>query len=188
MKLRQLTTILVVVLAFTVASKSAFAQKVQDCHITGNGSYHLITISINALPAHIAHGDGQPGDPIPNMTGFVFGPNCTPTLAPPPELAMGCYTLVSSIVANGPVDVFYFGPIDILGNTTDYFGSANGTCSGTGSSDTLDGVITASNATDALNKCDALQGGAGQGQVVDLSTGFIPSEPGFWFCEGQLPV
>jgi hypothetical protein len=39
MKLRRLTTILVAVFAFTVASKSAFAQKVQDCHITGNGSF-----------------------------------------------------------------------------------------------------------------------------------------------------
>jgi len=178
MKLRQLTTILVVVLAFTVASKSAFAQKVSDCHITGNGSYHLITISINALPAHIAHGDGQPGDPIPNMTGFVFGPNCTPTVAPPPELAIGCYEFVAEVA-----DVFYFGPIDILGNFTFFFGSANGTCSGTGTPALSQGIIADSNATDAQNKCDALTG-AGGGQITDLGSPgiFIPSEPGFWFC------
>ena len=188
MKLRQLTTILVAVLAFTVALKPAFAQKVQDCHITGNGSYHLITISINALPAHLAHGDGQPGDPIPNMTGFVFGPNCTPTLATPPELPIGCYEFVSPPFAGLSADVFYFGPIDILGNTTDFFGSANGTCSGTGTPDLSDGVIAASNLTDAQNKCTGLAGAGSSVFDLGASTGFIPSEPGFWFCEGPSPV
>jgi hypothetical protein len=185
MKLRQLTTILVVVLAFTVASKPAFAQKVQDCHITGNGSYHLITISINALSSHIAHGDGQPGDPIPNMSGFVFGPNCTPTLAPPPELPIGCYELVNDPSQGSPsFDVFYFGPIDILGNFTFFFGSANGTCSGTGTSGLGDGIIAASNFADAVNKCNALAGAGSSPGDLGASSGFIPSEPGFWFCTG----
>jgi hypothetical protein len=91
MKLRRLTTILVALLAFTVASNLAFAQaqKVQICHKTGNGSFHLISIDVNAQPAHISHGDGLPGNPIPNDAGFIFGPNCTPTVAPPPELPLG---------------------------------------------------------------------------------------------------
>jgi len=183
MKLRQLTTILVAVLAFTVALKPAFAQKVPDCHITGNGSFHLITISINALPAHVAHGDGQPGDPIPNMTGFVFGPNCTPTVAPPPELPIGCYELVNSPAGGAPsYDVFYFGPIDILGNFTIFFGSANGTCSGTGTPDLGSGIIAGG--ADAQNKCNALAGAGSSIFDLGASTGFIPSEPGFWFCTG----
>ena len=33
--------------------------KVQLCHKTGNGSYHSIEVSINAEPAHRAHGDGK---------------------------------------------------------------------------------------------------------------------------------
>ncbi len=31
--------------------------KVDICHITGNGSWHLINVSENAWPAHEAHGD-----------------------------------------------------------------------------------------------------------------------------------
>ena len=31
--------------------------KVALCHRTGNGSYRLITVSPNAVPAHLAHGD-----------------------------------------------------------------------------------------------------------------------------------
>jgi len=33
------------------------AAKVALCHLTGNGSYRLITVSSNAVPAHLAHGD-----------------------------------------------------------------------------------------------------------------------------------
>ncbi len=32
-------------------------EKVTICHRTGNGSSHPITVSINAVPAHMAHGD-----------------------------------------------------------------------------------------------------------------------------------
>jgi hypothetical protein len=182
MKLTRLTTILAAVFAFTVALTPAFAQKVQDCHRTGNGGFHLITIDIKALPAHIAHGDGQPGDPVPNQSGFIFGPNCTPTPAPPPELPVGCYELVNNPPFVATVDIFYFGPIDILGNITAFFGSTNGTCSGTGIPDMQDGIIAADNATDALTKCTTLAGSGAS--VLDLGapTGFLPSEPGFWFC------
>ena len=27
------------------------------CHLTGNGSYHVINVSMNAVPAHLRHGD-----------------------------------------------------------------------------------------------------------------------------------
>jgi hypothetical protein len=50
--------------------------KVQLCHKTGNGSYHLIDVSINAEPAHRAHGDGKIGDPVPGNAGKVFGAGC----------------------------------------------------------------------------------------------------------------
>lgn len=180
MKLK-LTTIIVVALAFTVPA-FAQAQKVQVCHKTGNGSFHLISIDNSALPAHTAHGDGQPGDPIPNDPGFIFGPNCTPTVAPPPELPIGCYTLVNNPPSIASLDVFYMGPIDVLGNVTEFFGSTNGTCSGTGIQNPGDGIIAADNLTDAQTKCNAL---AGSGFfLVDLGSpqGFLPSEPGFWFC------
>jgi uncharacterized repeat protein (TIGR01451 family) len=50
--------------------------KVQLCHKTGNGSYHLIEVSVNAEPAHRAHGDGMIGEAVPGMPGKKFGPGC----------------------------------------------------------------------------------------------------------------
>jgi hypothetical protein len=50
--------------------------KVQLCHRTGNGSYHLIEVSINAEPAHRAHGDGKIGEAVPGNAGKVFGAGC----------------------------------------------------------------------------------------------------------------
>lgn len=181
MKLR-FATILIAGLAFTMVSSRAFAQKVQVCHKTGNGSFHLISIDINALSAHTNHGDGKPGDPIPNDPGFIFGPNCTPTVAPPPELPIGCYTLVNNPPAVATVDAFYMGPIDTLGNTTFFFDSTNGTCSGTATFDPFDALIAAANLTDAQTKCTALVGSAGTVFDLGAPTGFLPSKPGFWFC------
>ena len=39
------------------ASSMRAADKVLVCHVVGNGSAHVIDISRNALPAHLAHGD-----------------------------------------------------------------------------------------------------------------------------------
>jgi uncharacterized repeat protein (TIGR01451 family) len=50
--------------------------KVQLCHRTGNGSYHLIEVSINAEPAHRAHGDGKIGESVPGSPGKVFVAGC----------------------------------------------------------------------------------------------------------------
>lgn len=181
MRLIRFATILAAVLAFTVAATYASAQtqpqKAQVCHKAGNGTFHLITISVNAQPAHIAHGDGLPGEPVPNMDGFIFGPNCTPTPAPPPELPIGCYFWEPA-----GLDIFYIGPIDTLGNITIFFDSLFGACNGTGTPDLLDGIIAASNATDAQTKCDALTGRS-RSIIVDVGVEFVPSEPGFWLCE-----
>jgi hypothetical protein len=51
--------------------------KVQLCHRTGNGSYHLIDVSISAEPAHRAHGDGKIGEAVPGMAGRIFGAGCS---------------------------------------------------------------------------------------------------------------
>lgn len=178
----KLFTMLAAVFALTVAVRPSFAQKVADCHRTGQGTFHLISIDINGLPAHLAHGDGQPGDPVPNMSGFIFGPNCTPTTAPPTELAIGCYTLVNNPPFIASVDLLYSGPIDILGNVTAFFDSTDGTCSGTGRADPFDGVISAADATEAQSKCNALAGGVGFVSDLGAPTGFRPSAPGFWLC------
>jgi hypothetical protein len=58
--------------------------KVQLCHRTGNGSYHLISVSVSAEPAHRNHGDGKVGEQVPGQTGSVFGPTCGVTAGTPP--------------------------------------------------------------------------------------------------------
>ena len=51
--------------------------KVNVCHHSEEtNSYILISIAQPALPAHLAHGDGQPGDPVPRQFGMRFGPDC----------------------------------------------------------------------------------------------------------------
>lgn len=51
--------------------------KVQLCHRTGNGTYHLIEVGISAEPAHRAHGDGTIGEAVPGQAGKFFGANCS---------------------------------------------------------------------------------------------------------------
>ena len=55
--------------------KSAKAGKVDVCHVDDDGLFHLINVNGNALPAHVGHGDGQPGDAVPSG-GQVFGSAC----------------------------------------------------------------------------------------------------------------
>jgi hypothetical protein len=50
--------------------------KVTLCHRTGNGSYHSITVSVNAEPAHRQPGDAKIGESVPNQPGKTFGPDC----------------------------------------------------------------------------------------------------------------
>lgn len=51
--------------------------KVELCHRTGNGSYHLISVGASAEPAHRAHGDAKIGEAVPGNPGKVFGAGCT---------------------------------------------------------------------------------------------------------------
>jgi len=51
-------------------------RKVELCHRTGNGQYHLIEVSISAEPAHRAHGDAKVGEPVPGSPGKVFSASC----------------------------------------------------------------------------------------------------------------
>lgn len=51
--------------------------KVSLCHKTGAGFYVLISVSINAEPAHLAHGDGKIGGAVPGLPGKAFGAGCS---------------------------------------------------------------------------------------------------------------
>ena len=146
------------IMAFT-AGASATNSKVAVCHKTGTdtsastsaSTYHLIVVSTNALSAHLGHGDGEPGDAVPTMTGWHFGDNCAPTVDPPTEPPIGtCFTVPSIFPA---FSFTYEGPIDSLGNVSAY---PSTDCSG----DTLGavpfGLISAETLADATIKCDAL--------------------------------
>jgi hypothetical protein len=52
--------------------------KVSLCHRTDSGDYQLIDVSVNAEPAHRAHGDAKPGEPVPGTQRQVFDANCRP--------------------------------------------------------------------------------------------------------------
>ncbi len=67
---------LLMVLVPVMAVGAGSANKVAICHRTGNGSFHLINVSVNALSAHLGHGDGQPGLSVPEMEGYTFDGNC----------------------------------------------------------------------------------------------------------------
>ena len=53
------------------SASSAPAPKVDVCHVDGQGVVHLINVSANALPAHLAHGDALPG-PLALPAGTTF--------------------------------------------------------------------------------------------------------------------
>ncbi len=46
------------------------------CHEDGDGRIRPLELPQPALDAHVAHGDGVPGDPIPGVAGAVFGEDC----------------------------------------------------------------------------------------------------------------
>jgi hypothetical protein len=60
------------------AERVAPADKVDVCHRSGDGgTFHMINISSNALPAHIAHGDALAGgSAVPGMPTYEFDENC----------------------------------------------------------------------------------------------------------------
>ena len=62
------------VMAFSAFGAGAPAPKVDVCHINGNGVYNLINVSDNAVPAHLAHGDGLPGGVVGDK---YFGADCS---------------------------------------------------------------------------------------------------------------
>jgi len=64
-----------VVMAMSAFGAGAPAPKVNVCHVDGKGVYGLINVSGNAVPAHLAHGDGLPGGIING--GSYLGADCS---------------------------------------------------------------------------------------------------------------
>jgi hypothetical protein len=59
-----------------VAGDEDDGPKVSLCHRTGNGRYVPIEVSVNAEPAHRAHGDGKVGEAVPGSPGRFFVAGC----------------------------------------------------------------------------------------------------------------
>lgn len=51
-------------------------RRVSLCHVTGNGSYRLITVSVDAKQTHLDHGDGYPGEAVPTDPSLTFDERC----------------------------------------------------------------------------------------------------------------
>lgn len=58
---------------------AAKADKVDLCHRAGNDKLVPLSVSVNALEAHMAHGDVvQPNGVVPGSPGFVYDSKCVP--------------------------------------------------------------------------------------------------------------
>lgn len=62
------------------SAKPSPENKVDVCHIEGNGSYHLINVSKNALQAHLDHGDALLTNSITNGDEVIFNSDCSVSL------------------------------------------------------------------------------------------------------------
>ena len=52
--------------------------KVDVCHYdTTAATYHLISVSTNAVGAHRGHGDALPGEAVPTAAGYIFDADCS---------------------------------------------------------------------------------------------------------------
>ena len=129
--------------------------KVALCHAEGNGSYHLIDVSLSAEPAHRAHGDGKVGDPVPGQTGRTFDSDCRPVgpgidiekftngeaadSAPGPSILVGSAVNWRYVVTNtGTVNLTSVAVVDdrgvvvSCGGQTTLAPAASMTCTGSG--------------------------------------------------------
>ncbi len=79
----------VIVLSMVMVGGAAAKEgdKVDVCHKEGNGSFHLININADALDAHLAHGDGVPGQGFAADCSVNSTPQNEP--APPPATNNG---------------------------------------------------------------------------------------------------
>jgi Ca2+-binding RTX toxin-like protein len=160
-------------------------EKVTICHATGSATnpYVEITISVNALPAHLRHQDGRDIIPAP-VTGCgdvtpTPDPGPNPNPGPSVECVVGpgvtqTATTVTGTAANDTIDCTNASP-----GKTIVGGDGNDTITGTAFNDTIDGgngndTITGGPGDDFIeggNGNDTLTGSGGNDVVVDTGDG-----------------
>jgi hypothetical protein len=156
--------------------------KVSLCHRADGVGYHLIDISVNAEPAHRAHGDAKIGEPVPGTQKQVFDASCRPVgpavkiekstngedadNPPGPSLLAGSAVTWRYVVTNtGTIDLAGIAVVDdrgvvvnCNGQTTLPTGQAM-TCTGTGVASLGQysnvGKVTATSASGAVDDSDA---------------------------------
>lgn len=73
-------------LMFVLSAPAVVAapNKVDICHLNDAGEWQTNEVSANgnAVAAHLAHGDGLPGDEVPGMEGYMFDDACVPMALP----------------------------------------------------------------------------------------------------------
>lgn len=77
--LAAVVVVVMLVLSLAPAAMAAKVTKVDICHYdSATDSYTLQSIPDKAsvVAAHLAHGDGFPGEPVPTAPGYVFGDDC----------------------------------------------------------------------------------------------------------------
>jgi len=82
------------------------------CHRTGGvDGYIVITVAEPAVAAHLRHGDGLVGDPVPGQPDTAFGDDCQPAASRRITSVSGswngatAFTGVFTVQSTGPVDV-----------------------------------------------------------------------------------
>jgi hypothetical protein len=85
---------------------------VELCHASkGASGYQRITVADKAVPAHLGHGDGFVGDPVPGQPGMELDAACLPVPSRRVTTVTGSWNGTSylffglfTVAATGPVD------------------------------------------------------------------------------------
>lgn len=96
--------------------------KIAICHRTrGTHDFILISVSQTAVDAHMAHGDGQVGGPVPGQAGMNFNDACKPVPSRRVITVTGTWN-GTSYLFSGLFTVAYAGPVDAIATVNGFAG------------------------------------------------------------------